>query len=420
MKPKFNKLIKLGFSLSAISALCLSLLACGSKAADTKTEAAVHENTPAELSLLVPGYDTGYLKKELDQGIADFQAQNPDIKVKIISVGWDELNSKIVQLYQAQEAPDLMLAGTRSIRQFAELGALEDLSPYMSDDFKSKRVDSVLQTANINGKQYGIPMDFSSRALIYRSDLIEKAPTNWDELLSTAQAVKQAHPDMHGFAIPTDITSGADELLNFIYQNGGRMVDEQGKYTLNTPANVETLSYLKKFADAKLIPDPVSTSRSGQIDLFKNGDLAMFITGPWDQKVLDENKDKAPYGVAVLPAGKQEAETLVTDSYVMSSLSKYKEAAWKFIEFMGQEQYQRPISEAFNWFPILNAEKNDPRFQTEFMKPFAALIDKGVAEPNTPNWDAFNKSFVTAAQKALSGQASPQEALDAAQAELTK
>ena len=57
---------------------------------------------------------------------------------------------------------------------------------------------------------------------------------------------------MYGFAIPTDITSGTDELFNFIYQNGGSATDKEGNIQLATPENIEALEYLKKFNDTDL------------------------------------------------------------------------------------------------------------------------------------------------------------------------
>ena len=96
----------------------------------------------------------------------------------------------------------------------------------------------------------------------YRKDLIDTPPTNWDELFATAEKVKKENPDMYGFAIPTDIISGTDELFNFIYQNGGSATDKDGNIKLATPENIETLNYLKTFNDNGLIPDPVATART--------------------------------------------------------------------------------------------------------------------------------------------------------------
>lgn len=153
------------------------LTGCSSsqKTDDTQSTAASSESKSTDsktLKLLVPGYDSGYLKKELDAGIAGFEKANEGVKVDIVSVGWDELNSKIVSLYQAGDAPDIMLTGSRTLKQLATLGIAEDLSSHITDDFKKDRVESVLATGTVDGKQYGIPMAFSSRALYYRSDLI--------------------------------------------------------------------------------------------------------------------------------------------------------------------------------------------------------------------------------------------------------
>ena len=346
-----KKFLSMSFAAVMLASTLLSACSSGTQTQETSTTAvgasseeskeASKEANNAEgtvLKFLVPGYDSGYLKKELDSGIAAFEKENEGVKVQIVSVGWDELNSKIVSLYQAGDAPDIMLTGSRTLKQLASLGVAKDLSLYVTDDFKSKRVESVLATGTVDGKQYGIPMAFSSRALYYRSDLIDKAPTNWDELYETAKEVKAKNEGIYGFAIPTDVTSGTDELLNFIYQNDGALVDDKGEITFSTEANAGTLEFLKKFNDEKLVPDVVSTARGDQAKLFANGDLAMFVSGPWEKETLDAAAEKAPYKVAPLPEGKKKAETLVTDSYVISSISKNEDLAWKFVEFMGQPE----------------------------------------------------------------------------------
>lgn len=80
----------------------------------TKVEATSENPASSEnstLRMLVPGYESGYMKDELDKIIGAFEDENPGVQVEILSAGWDELNSKIVQLYQAGDAPDIMLMG---------------------------------------------------------------------------------------------------------------------------------------------------------------------------------------------------------------------------------------------------------------------------------------------------------------------
>lgn len=406
--------------LSLIMLFCLGLTGCvGKNAKETKDQSSTNNNGNKEkvvLEMLVPGYDSGYLKEQLDNLISKFQTENKGIEIKIVSAGWDELNTKVVQLYQAKKAPDLMLLGSRSLRQFAENKILEDLTPRLTSKQKEDYIENVLDTGKVMGKQYGIPMAFSSRTLFYRSDLIKNPPKNWQELLKVAK--ENTNEKMKGFSIPTDITHGTDEILNFIYQGGGRIVNEKGEFVINSPENIATLEFLASFKDT--ITDPVSTARKDQAKAFINNNLAMFISGGWEKKTLDSGKDKTPYKTAVVPEGPKKGVTLVTDSYTMSSISKHKDEAYKFIEFMGKLENQEIVTASHGWFPVLKEEQKNPKFQDEFNKPMNEIIQYGIAEPQVPNWDEFNKSFTIAVQKVLTGQSTSKEALDNCQKELTK
>lgn len=412
MKKRFKSVYLILVFMLTLS-MSISMIGCSSEKSNQSAE------EKEILKIFIPGYDDELWKGLYDAGINDFEKDNPNVDVQVIPAGWDEANSKLVSLIQANDAPDVIITGSRSLRQFAEMGAIEKLDTYMTDSFKEGRVENVLNTANINGSQYGIPLAFSSRALYYRTDLIETAPTTWDELLATAEKVTKENPEIYGFAIPTDITSGTDELFNFIYQNGGSATDEDGNIKLATTENIETLEFLKEFNDKKIIPDPVATSRSDQAKMFQNGNLAMFISGPWDKSTLDSSAETAPYAVALLPAGTKMAETLVTDSFSISSQSENKELAWKLIEYMGKFEYQNAYDEAIGFFPILKEEENEERYNTEFLKPFKDMIQYGVSEPQVPVWDTFNSEFVKAVQKVMTGNATAEEALSDAEKELT-
>lgn len=418
-----KKIFKRFNILALVLVLTLSLAACaGNDNADTGNKDNNEGTTEdkKQLSIFIPGYEDEMFKPLYDASIEDFRKEYEDVELEVVPAGWDEANSKLVSLIQAGETPDVIITGSRSLRQFAELGAIAKLDDFMTDEFKAGRVEEVLETAKINGDQYGIPLAFSSRGLHYRSDLIDTPPTNWDELFETAKKVKAENPDMYGFAIPTDLTSGTDELLNFIYQNGGSVTDSEGNIKLNTPENVETLNYLKKFNEEGLIPDPVGTERSSQAPMFQNGDLAMFITGPWDREKMDETAEKYPYEVATLPEGKQKAVTLVTDSFSIAESSENKELAWELIEYMGQFKYQNAYDEKVGFFPILKEEQEEERYKEGFLKPFEEMIQYGIGEPHVPSWDTFNKEFVEAVQKVLTNKATAEEALESAEKALNK
>ena len=290
----------------------------------------------------------------------------------------------------------------------------------MTNEFKEARIEEVLKTTNINGSQYGIPLSLSSRALYYRSDLIDTPPTNWNELLETAKRVKSENPDMYGFSMNTNILEGTDEILDFIYQNGGSVTDSEGNIKLNTEKNIETLNYLKEFQKSGVISDPIGTSKSSQVKMFQKGDLSMFISGPWEEEKLNETIAKSPYKVALLPKGENMAMSLATDSFSISQTSKKKDLAWKLIEFMGQFKYQNAYDGTLGFFPVLKEEQSEVRYSEGLLKPFEEIIHYGMTSPQVPAWDIFNKEFLEAVQRVLTDKASAEEALDNADKAINK
>ena len=174
MKNKLKNIYLLVACILTLS-ISTSLIGCSSKKGDEAT------GEKKVVKIFIPGYEEELWKGLYDVSINDFKAENPDVDVQVIPAGWDEANTKLIALIQAKEAPDVIITGSRSLKQFADMGAIEPLDSYMTDSFKEGRVETVLNTANISGVQYGIPLAFSSRALYYRSDLIEKAPETWEE-----------------------------------------------------------------------------------------------------------------------------------------------------------------------------------------------------------------------------------------------
>lgn len=386
---------------------------------DTEVEVET-EKSANEISIFIPGYEDEKSKALYDASIEDFRLENEDIEVKIVPAGLDDANATLVALIQEGKTPDIIITASKYLRQYAELGAVAKLDPFMTDEFKEKRVGEVLQTANINGSQYGIPLSLSSRSLYYRSDLIKTPPTNWQELLETTKLVKSEHPDMYGFSLTTDIKEGTDEILDFIYQNNGTVTDEQGNIKLNTKENIDTLNYLKEFQKSGVISDPIGTTTESQVQMFQKGTLAMFISGPKQEDKLNETSEKVPYSVALLPQGKNMGMSLVTDSFSISQTSKNKELAWKLIEFMGQFKYQNAHDGTLGFFPVLKEELSEIRYSEGSLKSFEEMTHYGIAEPQVEEWDTFNKTFIEAVQKILTDKVPAEEALDNADKILNK
>ena len=70
------------------------------------------------------------------------------------------------------------------------------------------------------------------------------------------------------------------QFLNYLYSNGGSVIDPDTKITLNSPQTVEALEFYGKLASVAQ-EGPTAFERSQVKDLFNDEKVAMYIDGPW-------------------------------------------------------------------------------------------------------------------------------------------
>lgn len=113
-------------------------------------------------------------------------------------------------------------------------------------------------------------------------------------------------------------------------------------WALNKPGAVDAVTYLKKFyADDVFPAGIIGDNGLNAIDsLFTEKKAAAVINGPWAFQPYEAAGIN--YGVAPLPTlpdGKPMSSFLGVKGYVVSTWSKDKAMAQKFIEFINQPQY---------------------------------------------------------------------------------
>jgi sorbitol/mannitol transport system substrate-binding protein len=109
--------------------------------------------------------------------------------------------------------------------------------------------------ATIDGKIYGIPVDFNTLHLAYRSDLFAKynlkVPTTYNEVIAACNALK-AEPSI---AVPftMDVSAGwawEIEFYDFIRSFGGDYLNADNSPAFNSPAGVAAATKMQEVVDA--------------------------------------------------------------------------------------------------------------------------------------------------------------------------
>lgn len=346
-----------------------------------------------------------------------FEAQHPEIKVNVQAIPWSSAHDKIVTAVAGGTVPDVAQMGTTWMAEFGSIGMFEEVSKRLAGSTvisKDQFFQGSFDTCLVGGKTYGVPWYVDTRVLFYRTDLLAQKgfnhpPRTWDELRTVAQAL--AADGGYGLALSTN---NYQEFMPFVWQNGGRVLDEKGRAAVTEPAFVEALRFYAELFLAKLAPlDPQGT------DLFQEfaaGRMPMYFSGPWMITLTHEQVPEidGKWAIAVMPKKKTRTSFVGGCNLVIFRDSKNKDAAWKFVEFMSDARNQ------LEWFKIsgcLPANKiawQDRKLQDDpFMKVFEEQLSDARAPENVPQWAQIEAFIHRRVQEACYGRKTSEEAAKA-------
>jgi multiple sugar transport system substrate-binding protein len=266
---------------AGLGALSVSLALTGIASATT--------NRP-ESSLTTAGVPSGTIKVVMAQYssltepywkalVSRFEKQYPKIHVNLQVIDWNTLLQEVPTMVQTHSYPDILNFNNYST--YAKAGLLfpakEVLSPKVESDF----VPSFVNSDTIGGTQYGIPWIASVRALGYNKAAFAKAgiktpPATWAQFETDAKKLTSA--GYVGYCLPLGSEEAQAEWSLWMWSNGGNWVNNAGKWTINSPKNIQTLNFLNKLANVDKVtePEPGATNRtSGCWADFASGTAAM-------------------------------------------------------------------------------------------------------------------------------------------------
>jgi multiple sugar transport system substrate-binding protein len=242
-------------------------------------------------------------KPLLEKLVKEFELKNPLIDVELQVANWDILDGIYTTMISKNQPPDLL--NTNVYAHFAQDDLLNDFKDILSPELASKLFPNLLEMDQMNGTQYAIPYVATTRHLYYNKELFKKAgitapPTTWSELEAAAQKIKNTG-EADGFGV--DLTDNETQayLSYFFYGAGGSWI-KNGKWAINSPENVEGLTFLKNLFDKGLTdPEPTVTTRDEKQRILGDGKLGMMISGNYFTSVVPKEFPVLKWGVGPIP-----------------------------------------------------------------------------------------------------------------------
>ena len=143
-----------------------------------KTEAAGSEAADGgEKSLTVAWWGNQVRNERTQQMLELYSEQNPGVTFDGQFSEWNDYWNKLATASAGHTMPDIVQMDMGYYNQYVENGLLLDLSPYIEDGtLEVADVDeSILESAKIDGKTYGICNGINAPALLYNKTLLDEA-----------------------------------------------------------------------------------------------------------------------------------------------------------------------------------------------------------------------------------------------------
>ncbi|TPW28933.1 ABC transporter substrate-binding protein [Martelella alba] len=391
-----------------------------------------------DITFYYPVQVGGPLTQVMDGYVADFEKAHPDIHVDAVYAGnYTDTTTKAMTAAKNGTPPTVAVLLATDIFTLMDNEVVEPMDDFIKTDDDKTWVEgfmpAFLASAKVDGHLWAVPFQRSTAVEFYNKDAFraagldpEQPPKTWDELVEMGQklTLKDASGTVTQYAIGIPGNSGSAQWLfgALAAQNGARLMSDDGKTTyFNDPKVVEALQFWVDLGTKYGIhPDGIQQWGTTPQD-FLEGRLAMAWTTTGNLTNIRKNAS-FDFGIAPYPGHPDPASVLGGGNlYIFKDASdEQKAAAFEFVKFMTSADLLADWSIQTGYV----APREDA-WQTETLKNYvsevpAADVARQQIAVSVPELSTYDSARVGQAlndglQAALTGQATPQDAMDRAQ-----
>ncbi|SHF02961.1 ABC transporter substrate-binding protein [Clostridium fallax] len=345
------------FSLLILSLCTLFLMGCGSKEQGGNNNG--DSNGPVTISYAI--WDSGQ-EKGLRKLADEFEEKNSNIKVNIQVIGWNDYWTMLEAAATGGSLPDTFWMHSNEIYRYGSNDMLLNLNDYIKD---SKDVDlksfpeGLNKIYNIKGNQYAIPKDYDTIGLWYNKKMFDEANIpypdetwTWDKLHEVAKKLTKADGSQFGVLAPLHNQEG---YYNFVYQNGGNIINSEKKSEYDNPKTIEAMNYYFNLSKEGLSPKIYNDKE--RAEALQNGQVAMGFFGSWNLSSFRDNEYMAKnFDVTVLPSSNDGKRATIFNGLgnAAAATTKHPKECWKWLEYLGSKEGQEKQGELGIAIPAYN------------------------------------------------------------------
>ncbi len=287
-----------------------------------------------------------------------YTAQHPDVVIDVQVTSWNEYWTKLEAAAESNTMPDIYWMHTDQILYYADFGILADLTDLYADEDPNYYANhfsdvSIANASGSDGRIYGVPKDKDNVVLVYNKEMFDAAGVaypddtwTWDDMMDASQKVYDA-TGKYGYLAYNDEQLG---YWNFVYQNGGYILDENNVYAGYTnPATADAIKFYVGIQQNEWCPDQTYFTETSPGTAFFSEVGCMFLEGSWNLLAEMQNYpemvgkwDIAPLPKCPNPASGDGRGTISNGlCYSTAAKGKQLEQVKDVLRFFGSEEGQR-------------------------------------------------------------------------------
>lgn len=306
-----------------------------------------------------------------------FNASQNEIKVNATYLNSADYETKITTLLAGGAKIDCYMQ-KRQYDMFPHYrnGFIEPLDKYIQKyDYDLKKIESYLPQLELNKRIVGIPFRGSGYYVYYNKKVFQKAnlPTpdvyvekgewTWDKFVEVSQKLASGDGTQYGAVMYTWSIS----TLMRIHQSGTKYITDDGRIDYDEKLVLDTFKMRKELEKSKsIIPlIELKTTQLHYSKAFYDGNAGMLIIGEWFPGMMKAGSEQGllkgfawkDWGITRIPCDYRDFVTVgaCTFNHVYSR-SKNKDAAFKFLAWMGSPEGAKVIAKEGFLPPIVTPE----------------------------------------------------------------
>lgn len=292
-----------------------------------------------------------------------YTQQNPNIKINCTLFAQRALDEKVAVALPAGQGPDIIDFASTQVLPYIQY---VQFAPPDAVDFVKKNMPEAAfrECSTAKGELHTFPFYVVTSALFYNTEHFAEAglkepPKDLDELAEYAKKLTKRDPrgNITRSGLDLRVAGGGFGLTEKFWvlamePNGIHVIDQVGDKWKAGYDNEAGRKALQFYVDGLYKHKYCAIDMKHDAEAFGLGVASMFCRESWVVDYLAKNAPNLKYGVALQPRGAKDWCTIAaTRGFAVPKVSKNQEEAWKFIQWLVNDENCGTFFKNYSWQP---------------------------------------------------------------------